>query len=528
MSEGQRRPLEADDDDEALVPAKRPRLTEDGAAAGAGAVEAPAAAAEAPNGTGAAGSLGGARLKRKRKRRGGDSDSDDFAPAVSRFLADSDAESSSSEESSSSSEEEEAPKPKAAAGADAPEAPQAPEAKKPAPASPSSESSSSSSSSESDSESEAEGPAAVGFGARSEAPEEELQVAKVDQFGAVRRAILKRDELAKLLSSLPSDAAEEAVVRAFVRLAVQAARSEQDSGACVLAEIVGLEPSPAYVVTRSDGQRTTLKIRLRCKRGPSFRLVKVSSVSNRDLTEVEHEQWKKMMERTGVEPEVFTDMMVRKADDIEKARNFKFDDATVAKMLAKKGMVEFDAQKESRMRFLVQCAMSQMDISGIRDHDARELEQRYKDSLDQLRSQEAKSTDVQAQWFDKRANLFSLKMINKKNYERQVRDDRHALDYTLANESAGKEGLNPFQRRACRPLVAWDTKLTAVDGLPGGAGEEAAEDAAKAAPAAAAASSEKEASKGEEPLNDAQRMQRYLKAHHSARALLADFTGLGR
>merc|ERR1712203_413193 len=110
--------------------------------------------------------------------------------------------------------------------------------------------------------------------------------------------------------------------------------------------------------------------------------------------------------------------------------------------------------------------MSQMDISGIRDSEASELEERYKESLDSLRNQEAKSTELQQEWFDKRANLFSLKMINKKNYERQVRDDRHALDFTLATETSGKEGVNPFQRRACRPESAWDTQLTATDQLP--------------------------------------------------------------
>jgi len=316
-----------------------------------------------------------------------------------------------------------------------------------------------------------------------------------------------------------------------VRLAVQAAQSEQDNAACVLAEVVNIEPSPPYTVVMSDGQRITLKLRLRCKRGPSHRLVKVSSVSNRELTASEHQQWAKLMDRTGVDAKTFTDRMLQKAGEIVKVRSFKFDDSIVSKMLAKKGNLEFDAQKESRMRFLVQCAMSQMDISGIRDSEARELEQRYKDSLDQLRMQEAKSTEVQAQWFDKRANLFSLKMINKKNYERQVRDDRHALDYTLANESAGTEGLNPFQRRACRPLVAWDTDLTAVDGLPTNvkdkdedkAPDKAAE--AKAAPPEQTPDKARSPEGGDTPISEKQRMERIVRAHSGARHILAGLGG---
>merc|ERR1712187_502926 len=144
------------------------------------------------------------------------------------------------------------------------------------------------------------------------------------------------------------------------------------------------------------------------------------------------------------------EQMKQKAVDIKAAKNFTFDDSAVARLLKKKPETEFDAQKESRYRFLVQCVLSQMDISGIRDNDAEELEDRYKQALDKLHIQEAKSTQVQSDWFKNRPSLYSLKEINKKNLARQEADDRHALMYTLATETSGKEGLNPFQRRACR------------------------------------------------------------------------------
>lgn len=117
------------------------------------------------------------------------------------------------------------------------------------------------------------------------------------------------------------------------------------------------------------------------------------------------------------------------------------------------------------MRFLVQCALSQMDISGIRDYESEELEARYQDALKALHRQEEKSTKTQEEWFEKRPSLFSLKMINQKNLQRQIRDDRHALRYALETEASGSAGLNPFERRPCRPLRAWDTKLTEVAGL---------------------------------------------------------------
>merc|ERR1719410_3249786 len=141
--------------------------------------------------------------------------------------------------------------------------------------------------------------------------------------------------------------------------------------------------------------------------------------------------------------------MRQKAYDIQASRRFNFDEATVSRQLVRKSAVKIDAQDESKMRFLVQCALSQMDISVIRDYEAGELEHRYHEALKGLHEQEKKSSRAQEEWFEKRPNLFSLKVINQKNLDRQLRDDRHALKYAL--EAEGGTGLNPFERRPCRP-----------------------------------------------------------------------------
>lgn len=114
---------------------------------------------------------------------------------------------------------------------------------------------------------------------------------------------------------------------------------------------------------------------------------------------------------------------------------------------------------------MVQTTLSQMDISslGHTDRQAGTLEISYKHALEQLHEQEKKAVETQDEWFKMRANLYSLKMINEKNLKKQYADDKHALEYTLENEASGQGGLNPFQRRACRPVVAWDTTLTSIE-----------------------------------------------------------------
>merc|ERR1719281_614609 len=91
-----------------------------------------------------------------------------------------------------------------------------------------------------------------------------------------------------------------------------------------------------------------------------------------------------------------------------------------------------------------------------------------------------KSARAQEEWFEKRPNLYSLKEINEKNRVRQMARDKHALNYTYAMEEEDKEAQargkvvmgNPFERRPCRPMMAWDTKLTKTEGIESGLAEE--------------------------------------------------------
>lgn len=360
------------------------------------------------------------------------------------------------------------------------------------------------------------------------------QEPEVDYLDIARQAVLKRDELVKMLGELPIEAAEAAIRRCFVRLAVQARARETNDGdkdqdassACVLAEVVGLEPSRPYEVRKSDGNRASVRYKLKCKRGVSEKVCPISSISNRELTETEHEQWSKLVAQTGVEVTKLHSLdMVQKTADLQQARNFRFDERVVSAMLARKGNVEFNAQKESRMRFLVQCATSQMDTSGIRDSDVFEIEQHSKDALQQLQMQEAKSMDTQAQWFEKRPKLFSLKMINKKNYDRQVKADRHALDYTLSTETSQAQTMNPFQRRACRPLVAWDTELTKSEGLlsPGAVD---VSDGGKGNENAAGKVADENCNESQQLSDPQRRLERMVRAHSGARHILASISAI--
>lgn len=385
-------------------------------------------------------------------------------------------------------------------------------------------SSSSSSSSSSESE-EGESATPTPYSRRNAELEAELAEKEIEvkpeeiiegQYNALQHAILKRDDIAHMLSVLPAEAAEEAILRGYVRLAVQ-----KDGGTCVLAEVISLDPSPKYEVLTSSGQKRILSHRLKCRRGSSERDVNISSVSNGEITKSEHEQWRRLIAKTGVDATMYTEGMLRKAGDLQRAVNFRFDEAVVSEMLKRRGDVEFNNQKEARMRFLVQCSVSQMHSTSIRECEINELEKRYKESVSNQHKQEEKSTQLQQQWFDKRPNLFSLKMINKKNVERQVRDDRHALDFTLELEK--EEALNvnaksnPFQRRACRPAVAWDISLTHEAA---GAPPLLVPREEVAAPAASVNAAPVEAPV-DTSTNDVLRLQRILRAHSGARHILA-------
>lgn len=460
-----------------------------------------------------------------------------IAPHISRLLQNSDSESESSASSSSSSSDDEgvagkrSAKPAktaakarksqpAAPGANSQEAAAArskgdlfaeeeaaeiaaekaqqaglvPTAQKSAPKSPSSSSSSSSSS-----DSEDESMALSRMGATpAESVVGEPPKPKLSHLAIVQNASLRREDLALLLANLPFEVAEAGVVRSFVRLAVEAkgkagsagAEARGPSGAdavFLLAEVTGIEPCEGYKVNRAVGHPLMVKARIMCKRGNSQRLVKVGSASNGAVTDAELEQWKRLTAKTGVDTDALVEQAEKKPAEINRARNFVYTEEAVGNMVRLKGDTSSDAQKESRLHFLVATTQSQMDISNIRDNEARELEQKYQDTLSKLQIQEAKSTDMQSSWFESKPGLFSLKMINKKNYERQVADDKHALQWTLENESGGGGALNPFERSACRPLVAWDTVLTQTENLPTNKeadkpqGEQAPEQAAEVA-----------------------------------------------
>jgi phosphopantetheinyl transferase (holo-ACP synthase) len=129
-----------------------------------------------------------------------------------------------------------------------------------------------------------------------------------------------------------------------------------------------------------------VKFKLKCQRGASTRTIKISSVSNQDVTEKEFEQWKKLTLRsTALSEEFLLGEMKQKAQDIIQSQKIKFDENTAALVLKQKPTLEFNAQKQSKMQFMVQCSLSQMDISGIRDTEADELESKYQENVKELR-----------------------------------------------------------------------------------------------------------------------------------------------
>lgn len=261
-----------------------------------------------------------------------------------------------------------------------------------------------------------------------------------------------------MLLELPEEEHEQAAGGAIVRLSIPGRPGVRDG--FVIAQIKSVEPSPPYSVSRQRGDSRMVAVQLVCKRGTSLRRAKVSCVSNQDATEPEIDAWEQAWAATHANYNIFLDCMRQKAREIDQARKFTFDEGTVARILEKKGTVEFNAQRESRMRFLVQAALSQMDISDIRNTEADELEAKYNSAVEGLQEMLGKSVEMQARWFSSRPDLFSIKEINRKNLEKQMKDDRHALEFTLTSEASGQTTLNPFERRACRPVCAWDTTLT--------------------------------------------------------------------
>jgi hypothetical protein len=362
-------------------------------------------------------------------------------------------------------------------------------------------SSSSSSSSESESEAEPEARAEVALGepeSESEAEEEQ----KEDEFtvGLARRAQMKRSLIVDMILDLPEEKYAIAVLKSFVRIVIKpgtaTARHAEAKGQCLMAQVVEIVPAAQpYEVSRKNGDQRHLDVQLRCSRGKTDKLVKISAISDTEISDSEFQSWKQLTFDYGGEQQMrehYSTVFRRKQEDIIATQSFHWDESAVGARLARKisqGVeLEFDAQKESRFRAMVQTTLSQMDISGIRENeDASGKEATYKEALDRLHKQEQKAAEAQNDWFKMRPDLYSLKMINEKNLAKQYADDKHALEYTLENEASGQGGLNPFQRRACRPVCAWDTALTGVEKDKAEGSEPSASSSSQAAPAVPAA-----------------------------------------
>jgi len=291
-------------------------------------------------------------------------------------------------------------------------------------------------------------------------------------YQACRASQLRRKDLIWLLHQLPRQEAEKAIKRAWVRITVQ--------GGNVLAQVTDLEDleEPYAVVSGSSDRPSSVKVALRCRRCmPPERTYKLTNISNQEVTIEEFEQWIKLTEKHGLDYAVFRPNWKEKAREFSEAKNYTFDDKTVAEMLRRKTSlgidIEFDAQKESRLRAELQGSRTQMELCGLRDARASEVEQRYQNGILQIEELYRKSANLQTTWFEKRPNMYSIKEINTKNKNRQVARDKHALNYTYSLEEADVIALaegrtvldNPFARRPCRPQKAWDTKLTETEGL---------------------------------------------------------------
>lgn len=300
-----------------------------------------------------------------------------------------------------------------------------------------------------------------------ETPEQRIR----KDYEACRAAQLRRKDLIWLLHQLPKQEAEKAIKRAWVRVTVQ--------GGNVLAQVTDLEDVEPYAVTAGSSDRpSSVKVALKCRRCmPPERTYKLTNISNQEVTEAEFNQWIALTQKHGLDYGVFRSNWKQKVDEIYQARTFKFDDKTVEEMLQRKKSlgidVEFDAQKESRLRTELQGSRNAMELCGLRNANAMEVEQRYQNGIVQIEELYQKSAKLQDSWFENRPNLYSLKEINMKNKHRQTARDKHALNYTYALEEEAALALaegrtvlsNPFERRPCRPKNAWDTKLTETEGL---------------------------------------------------------------
>jgi hypothetical protein len=227
-----------------------------------------------------------------------------------------------------------------------------------------------------------------------------------------------------------------------------------------------------------------------CSRGKSERSFKVTQISNQAFDEDEFDQWRKFLDRSykgsTAAMKGVIDELEFQVDRIEAVRAYRLTHDEIEAILHRKQTLEFQPQQESRMRAMMQCTLSQMDVTAIRDRDAKEQADDYNKTVAELVKATTQTAEQQDAWFQKRSNLYSLKEINRKNFLRQQNRDRHALDEVVRSEAMGKTDLNPFERRACRPVCAWDTKLTFIEGQDQ-AMDEAPASASSQEPAAGAA-----------------------------------------
>lgn len=320
-------------------------------------------------------------------------------------------------------------------------------------------SSSASSVSESSSEEEEMDPALM-----EELPEDatkETEAAKKQRhLELARSAQLRRNDLMALLGDLPTEEAEKTIQNALVVV-------KTDENQTALAEVVGLEPSAPYNCRHPEHPKEVkrLVVQLRCKRGVSEKFIKASAISSATIEESHIQQWSKVMARCKIDPELVLDRLKDRAEQISRNKNIDYTEDTVKEILAQKKKIEFDAQKQSRMACNVQIGLTQMDISSIKEFEMAQLAKDHKAAEEQLHKMEKKEYEAQEHWFETRRDLYGVKEINRMNVERQKRDDAHALKYALEHEEEEETKINPFERRACRPVSAWDTRLTFVEEL---------------------------------------------------------------
>lgn len=321
-------------------------------------------------------------------------------------------------------------------------------------------SSSASSVSESSSEEEEEMDPALMEELPEDATKETEAAKKQRHLELARSAQLRRNDLMALLGDLPTEEAEKTIQNAFVVV-------KTDENQTALAEVVGLEPSAPYNCRHPEHPKEVkrLVVQLRCKRGVSEKFIKASAISSATIEESHIQQWSKVMVRCKIDPELVLDRLKDRAEQISRNKNIDYTEDTVKEILAQKKKIEFDAQKQSRMACNVQIGLTQMDISSIKEFEMAQLAKDHKAAEEQLHKMEKKEYEAQEHWFETRRDLYGVKEINRMNVERQKRDDAHALKYALEHEEEEETKINPFERRACRPVSAWDTRLTFVEEL---------------------------------------------------------------